>query len=326
MPKPRGVEAKLSRLRALKTKPDLAAAADELRQALADKSNLVIAGAAAVVGERKGDDLAAELVAAFDRLMIEPEESDKLCRGKIAIAEALDKLEYPKADVFLRGIRHMQFEPVWGGSEDSAAPLRGRSAFALVRIGHPGLLLLLADLLADEHRTARSAAVQALGATGAVAAIPLLRYKVRSGDEDPTVISDCFTALIGLDPAESIPFVAQFLEGGDEPTQEAAAFALGEARRPEAFAPLRKFCENVRPGALQEAAFLALSMLRLPTAIDFLVSLVAAPDPSSARAALAALAIHRHNPAVHERVLATVSQTGNESLRTWFDKKFGAKD
>src|SRR5947209_3688863 len=134
MPKPRGVEAKLSRLRALREEPPAPSHLEELRQSLGDKSNLVAADAAAIVAERGLANLAPELRAAFDLLMTDPEEADKQCRAKIAIVEALNKLEYDKADVFLTAIRHVQMEPRWGGSEDSAAPLRAAAAFGLVRI------------------------------------------------------------------------------------------------------------------------------------------------------------------------------------------------
>src|SRR5262245_960794 len=301
MAKARGVEAKLIRLRTLRKEPGAPQAVEELRAALADSSNLVVAAAAEVIGEHKLTDLAADLTAAFDRLMENPSDSDKSCRGKFAIVQALDKINYDEPDVFLRGIRHVQMDPAWPKAEDVAASLRGQCAFALVRLGYRGVLLLLADLLADPEKAARAAAVQALGATGAVAAIPLLRYKVRVGDEDPPVISDCFTALIGLDPAECIPFVAEFLEEGDETVQEAAALALGESRRPAALEPLNRYCEATQSGPLQEIAYLSMGMLRLPAATEFLLNAIAQGEPNAAKAALAGLAIQRHNPDIRER-------------------------
>ena len=325
MSKPRGVEAKLSRLQALRKELGASQAVDELRTALADRSNLVVAEAAAIIGDAKIADLAAELTAAFDRLMENPTETDKLCRGKFAIAQALDKIEFDEPEVFLRGIRHVQMEPAWPKAEDSAAPLRGQCAFALVRLGFRDVLLLLADLLADPEKAARVAAAQALGATGAVAAVPLLRFKVRGGDPEPAVIAECFTALIALDHADSIPFVAGFLDDGDDALQEAAAFALGESRRPAALAHLTKFCEQAPPGPLQEVGYLALGMLRLPAATEFLLNAVAKEEPSSAKAALAGLAIQRHNPDIRERTAAAVAKNGNAAVRSSFEKKFSAK-
>ncbi len=121
-----------------------------------------------------------------------------------------------------------------------------------MRLNYRDVLLLLVDLLADEEKPARVAAAQALGATGAAAAIPLLRFKVHAGDSEPEVIAECFNALIGMAPADSIPFVAGFLtppprQKGDDAIQEAATLALGESRRPEALAPLKDFCEKPSP-------------------------------------------------------------------------------
>jgi HEAT repeat protein len=195
-----------------------------------------------------------------------------------------------------------------------------------VRLNYKGVVLLLADLLADSEKAARVAAAQALGGTGAVAAIPLLRFKVRAGDPEPEVISACFSALIGLDPDDSIPFVAEFLERPDEAMQEAAALALGESRQAAALAPLKSFCEQAPAGSLQEVAFLSLAMLRLPAAIDSLLEVVSQQNQDSASAAISALAIYRHNPSIRERAEAAVSRNGNDAVRKWFDKKFATKD
>lgn len=325
MGKARGVEARLERLRASHKESEPARLAPELAKALADSSNLVVAESAAIVGEANLADLAPQLVAAFDRLMIDPVASDKLCRGKTAIALALNKIEYLRPEVFLRGIRHVQMEPVWGGEQDTAAHLRAHSAFGLVRLQHPDVLLLLTDLLVDEEKIAREAAAQALGASGRVAAIPLLRFKVYTGDEEPEVIAACFTSLIGLDPPASIPFVARFLQAGGAP-QEAAVFALGESRRPEAFAPLRDFYDTLHPGELQEATLLAISLLRQPAAVDFLLEVVRHPDPATARAAISALAIHRHQQSILDRVAAAVRQTQAPDLQTWFERKFRRRE
>jgi HEAT repeat protein len=172
MGKARSVDAKLSRLHVLRREPPSAGQQAELRAALADKSNLVVAEAAEIIGERLLADLAPELVAAFDRFLGEQAASDKLCRAKCAIVEALNQVEYDGADVFLRAIRHVQMEPRWGGEDDAAAPLRGSAAFGLVRLKHPGVLILLADLLTDEEKVARLAAVQAPGRDATVRCRP----------------------------------------------------------------------------------------------------------------------------------------------------------
>src|SRR5258706_1143631 len=124
MAKSRGIDAKLNRLRALRREPATDAHVAELRQALGDASNLVAEAAASIVGERAVSELSADLVAAFDRFMMDPIETDPRCRAKIAIALALNKIDYQHEDVFLRGISHFQ-EAGRPGEDDPAAQLRG---------------------------------------------------------------------------------------------------------------------------------------------------------------------------------------------------------
>jgi HEAT repeat protein len=324
MAKARGVDAKLSRLHALRHEPAKAEHQAELRTALADKPNLVVAEAAEIVGERLLADLAPDLVAAFDRFPDAP-EADKLCRAKCAIVEALNQIEYDGADVFLRAIRHVQMEPRWGGEEDAAAPLRGSAAFALVRLKHPGVLVLLADLLADEEKVARLAAVQALGETRVAGAVPLLRFKARVGDKEPEVTAACLAALMTAASEESLAFVADFLDVGNDAVRQGAAFALGESRRADALNVLKDYLPRGSRGWLQEVLLLAIAMTRLPAALDFLVEILAGDDRAAALAALSALAIHRHNEPVKERVAAVVAGKGDTALQERFQKKFATK-
>jgi HEAT repeat protein len=219
MPKPRGLEAKLARLKALRHEPQSADHVAELRTALADKSNLVVAEAADIAGERLLKELEPDLVTAFHRFMIDAEETDKLCAAKLAIVETLNKLESANEDLLLTAIHHVQMEPRWGKPEDTAASLRGTAAFGLVRLGYRNIVMLLVELLNDSEKVARSAAATALGALGTPPCIPLLRFKA-------------------LD--ESLEFVAKFLDSPRESVQESAAFALAESRRPDAFELLKQ--------------------------------------------------------------------------------------
>lgn len=319
--KPRGSDAKLARLRAMRKLPVTLEATVELRRCLADTSSLVVMEAARIVKEQTVDELASDLLAAFDRLMIDPEESDKQCQGKIEIVDALNRLEHREADVYLRGLTHVQnlrygIPP----GQDAAGTLRAYCAFGLVRINHPGIELLLTDLLLDTDNTARAGAARALGGTGSFAAVPLLRYKVLTGDQIPEVIGECFTSLLTLSFDESLPFVARYVQKRGSELQGAAVLALGETRRPEAFAVLKE-CWPTAPTDLRESLLMALAMLRLPVANDFLIGLIAGRDPN-ARAALSALAIHRDNPKITANIAAAVDTNGAEPVREWFKKKF----
>ncbi|HEX3315636.1 MAG TPA: hypothetical protein VHR72_12125, partial [Gemmataceae bacterium] len=289
----------------------------ELRTSLTDKSNLVVAEAAKIVGDQKIAELTADMVAAFDRLMVDPEESDPRCRAKIALAEALNQVEYDQSDVFLQGLTHWQ-ESGRPGDDDPAAPLRGISAFGLTRINHCGIAILLSDLLHDRAVAPRVAAAQSLGETRSAAALPLLRYKARLGDASPEVVEACLTGLMVAAPHDSLPFVAGFLKG---PYVEAAALALAESRLPEALALLVEHWPAARGEDHAETLLLAIAMTRLPASVDFLIDLLA-KDKKAAPSILSALSIHRHNDAIRDRIAAVVAQHQDAAIAKRFEAKF----
>ena len=92
-----------------------------LRGALAGKSSHAAAKAAQTAGEFELSELVVDLVAAFDRFLINPVKADPGCAAKAAIADALYRIGADEEGVFLRGIRHRQLEPVWGGRADTPA-------------------------------------------------------------------------------------------------------------------------------------------------------------------------------------------------------------
>src|SRR5262249_41836511 len=147
-----------------------------------------------------------------------PVERDPGCRGKVAIARALHKLDRWEEAVFARGVRHVQLEPVFGPPEDTAAELRGVCGLAHAHFGRADALDILAELLADRERTARVAAAQGLGDAGRPDASALLRFKVLIDDAEPDVLAACFGSILALggDDEKALAFVARFLSGGGE--------------------------------------------------------------------------------------------------------------
>ncbi|HEY2381216.1 MAG TPA: hypothetical protein VGK48_08530, partial [Terriglobia bacterium] len=118
------VERQLADLGALRALSPVAVIAP-LRKALRDRVNVVVAKAASISAELQLHALLPDLLAAFERLFDKPRESDPQCWGKNAIAKALKDLDYSESATFLRGVRHIQMEPVWDGEIDTAGVLRG---------------------------------------------------------------------------------------------------------------------------------------------------------------------------------------------------------
>jgi HEAT repeat protein len=316
------LENKLAAIRRIRDEPTAAEHTAELRRSLADRSNLVVAAAAALVGERGSAEHSDELEAAFDRFLVHPEKDDKLCRGKLAVIQALDKLEHDRPAIFRKAARHVQLEPVWGGQADSAALLRAAALIALARIGGHEDVSLLVDSLTDPEKEVRIAAAQALACFGTEAPGLLLRLKVRLGDDEPDVLSECFSALLAIDPQEYLPFVSAFIESGDPSRSEAAVDALGKSRLPEALGSLTSCWTQAVSTGLKEQILLAISMLRLPSAIDYLLEVVASDTEKDAIAALFALKIHNYDPRLRQRIAEIVRETGSRALQARFERDF----
>jgi HEAT repeat protein len=298
----------------------------ELRKALGDRSNLVVAAAAELAGEHALVELAKDLEAAFPRFLANPLRDDKLCRAKIAIVQALDRMEHQRPGVFETAAAHVQLEPVWGGTEDSAVQLRAAALIALARIEGSSSLPRLVDAMADPARDVRIAAAQAMGYVGTEAAGLLLRLKARLGDRDADVLSECLSGLLAVDPGKNLPMVAEFLDPEDPARCEAAALALGKSRLPDALAPLQACWPLCFERGLRPRVLLAIAMMRQPAAIDHLVEIVGAgPEPDAADA-LSALKIHNYDSRLRERLAPVVRKAGSDRLQVQFDRDFRGAD
>lgn len=316
MAKSRKLEQLLAQLEPVRRDPHAPESTIALRQILASKYSIAVAQAAKIAGEAERYDLIPDLVAAFDRCMTKPVETDPGCTAKLKIADALYRLEYSNEDLFLRGIRHIQQEPIWGGSDDTAAALRGTCALGLVRMNYPQVMSELADLLADPKPDARIAAARAISYSGDPSGVPLLRLRVQVGDTAP-VLSECFLSLLQLSPQASLPLIKGFLTLNRDQLNEVAevaALALGESRLPEAFPVLRHWWQRTKIAELRSTALTAIALLRQDDAIAFLLELIGTGELPDAKNAIMALSIYHQDPDLWRRVCDTASQRKEPSL------------
>jgi HEAT repeat protein len=318
------LEDKLAAIRAIKNQEPAASDAAELKRHIGDRSNLVVAAAATLAGERALLELAADMESAFDRFVIDPIKNDKLCRAKIAIVQALDKIEHLRRDIFEKAARFIQSEPAFGGAVDTAVPLRGAALFALARIGGTDYHCLLVDALTDPEKDVRIAAAQALQYVGSEAAALVLRLKARLGDGEADVLSECLSGLITIAPEANLDFVSEFLNPLAPDQCEAAALALGKTKLPGALEALKACWQKSYQQALRDQILLAISMMRLPAAIDFLLELVVSDSEASALSAMTALKFHRYDQKLCERLAQTVKKTDSRALQSRLDRDFPA--
>jgi HEAT repeat protein len=319
----RQIEAEVEALNRLR-EASAAEAAAPLRKALADRVNLVVAKAAKVAGEMRLHDLLPDLLRAFDRLFEKPVERDPQCWGKNAISKALVGLDHRQAAPFLRGIRHIQPEPVWGGEEDTAATLRGTCALALPScsdITRGDVLRRLVDALADKSQPVRSDAARAVARMEGDEAILLLRLKACLGDPEPEITGQVFDYLFQLEREEALPFVAGFLQPHLGAVAEEAALALGSSRLPGAAPLLEEAWNRQRAPEFRQVLLRSLSATRQPAALEFLLNLVRHGRVADAVSAVEALALHRDSADIR-RHAGEAANEREPAVREQFKQSF----
>ena len=312
----RKIEVEIENMSALRDAP-VAEAVPALRKALSDRVNLIVAKASLIAGERRLVELIPDLLRAWERLFEKPVERDPQCWGKNGIAKALVEMEYRESAPYLRGIRHVQMEPVWGGVEDTASTLRGTCVLALVAcsdVAPERVLRCLVDALGDTKAPVRVEAARALAQMDGGL---LLRLKARVGDEDPSVVGQVFDALLAVEREEALDFVAEFLRSDKDEVREEAALAIGASRMAGAVAMLKEAWEREKDPVMLRA----LSASRQEEAIAFLVGLVQDGRMKDAAAALEALALNKESEEIREKV-RQAAESREPELRSGFQRLF----
>lgn len=243
MPGKRSFDAQLAGLETLRRgPPDAPSTVEALRKALGSRNNYIVAKAADLARDLHLGELIPELLAAFHRFFVDPVKSDPQCWAKNAASRALAAFDCQDAKVFLRGMRHVQLEPVWGGSADTAGTLRATCALALVgcrSLSDHQLLANLVELFADKDKSVRAETARAVAQAGSSQAALLLRLRAVLAGDEPEVLGACFSGILSIEGTAAVSWLGRFLEGGDDVAAE-AALAIAQDRSPEAFRVLRE--------------------------------------------------------------------------------------
>lgn len=258
----------------------------QLRKALTHKNNFVVGKAADLIREFNLQDLTPTLLGAFDRFFENPEKSDPQCWAKNAISRALAAFEYQEPEVFLRGMRHIQLEPVWGGRSDTAGTLRATCALALVQcrvLTNDDLLRNLVDLLVDADKAVRAEVIRAIEQVGSPSASLLLRARSTLGNDEPEVLGACYGGVLRLEGVAAIPWVSRFLSKGDDAAGE-AALAIAGTHAPEAFNILRKSLDDSNDPWFRSVLLSAIALTRQDDAMEFLLDQVKSESMDAERA------------------------------------------
>lgn len=324
----------LARLAAIRRDVDEAGAI-EVAEALSHRSAHVVTSAARTAVELDSRELTPPLIAAFERLMGRGRRGDPGCMARVAIAEALHRLDADADEVFLAGVRHV--ERAGRRGSDPAGTLRGVCGVALGAQDHPDALLHAADLLADPEPAGRTAGARAVAALGRPAGLPLLRLRASLGDPEPGVLEECFNALLALDPEGQVGFVARFLglpdlgsstgplssASFDESVEEAAALALGASRLEAALPPLAAWADRLDLSDRRPFAWSAIAMLRMESAWDHLVDRIERAPTGAAVEVVRALGPFRSDPRLARRIREAAERRGDPAVSREVRARFG---
>jgi hypothetical protein len=183
-------------------------------------------------------------------------------------------------------MRHIQLEPVWGGSADTAGTLRGTCALALVQcreLGSHRLLIHLIPLLADKELPVRVDAVRAVVQVGSDSAALLLRLRAELASDEPELLGSCYSGVLALEGPGAIPWAAKFLSAEDDAAGE-AAMAIAQTYTPEAFQLLCTTFAKARAPWFRAVVLSAVALTRQQEATDWLLDLIAKEHPHAADA------------------------------------------
>lgn len=296
-----------------------------LKKALGDKINVIVAKAAALIAEMQLRILIPDLCTTFERLLVDPLKRDPKCWGKQAIAKALKDLGHPESEIFLKGIRHVQLEPVWGGEEDSATTLRAACAMALLQctdLTREDKLWAVMPLLTEVSPSLRKDGAVALESLEGREAALLLRIKARMGDRDCTVTGQVFESLLRVEREASVPFIVEFLKAPNQEVREEAALALGNSRLASAVAALKDLATQKHPLLDHEILFRALSISRHEDAIQFLLDIVRTHRIQEAILVLEALTLYEHSAEIRAKIKESVAHRSENEIQVEFERLF----
>jgi HEAT repeat protein len=275
VPTKRKFDEQIAELDALREFPE-EARVEPLRKALANRNNFVVAKAADLARESRLEQLTPDLLAAFDRFFDNPEKSDPQCWAKNALSRALAAFEYQEVDTFVRGMRHIQLEPVWGGRSDTAGTLRATCALALVQcrsLTEADLLAHLIDLFADTDKTVRVEVLRAVAQLGSPSATLLLRARAVLGKDEPEVLGACYIGILSIDGVRAIPWVSKFLATADDCAGE-AALAIAGTHSIEGFECLKQRLLEAGDPWWRSVVLSAIALCRHEAALEFLLDQV----------------------------------------------------
>ena len=292
----------------------------KIRKAIGGSSSLIVSEAVDIVAAHGLQQFIPEMILAFSRFAEDGVKTDKGCRAKTSIINALNGFEYLGDEVFRFSTTYRQLEPAYGGTEDTAIELRSMAALAIARINHPEAHYLLGDMLVDPSNQVRIAAVKAIAFLGTSESEVMLRLRTIVGDADE-VVAECFLGLMKMAPGRSLEFVSRYLRGHGALQMESAAIALGSSHLTEALSVLMQFWEEAHH-TTRRSLLLPIALIRSDASFDFLLDVLNNTDRQTAADTLEAMRLYTSGPYI-DRMRDAVNARNDSQLTAKFRDVFG---
>jgi HEAT repeat protein len=297
---------------------------EDLRKALADKNNFYVGKVARRAASLNATALIEPMLQAFNRFLEGGAEADPQCWAKFDLLESLYELGHRNPSVYRRAFRCIQLENVWGGKEDSATRVRAQAALALIdcELDPIQLLRTLLHGLSDPAKNVRIETIRALTRLGRWEGELLIRQKALSGDPQPEVLGNAFSAVLELEQQGSVQFVIDFLDSDDEATQLEAAASLAQSRHESAFQAISKLWGKILTQDMRRTIVISLGASPLEEARDFLLTILKDGQTEEAIWAVTALATSRHRDDLRQTIQAIIDQRRDRQLAQAFREEF----
>lgn len=280
---------------------------EPLYKALNDKSNLVMAAAAAKLAQCPVKDAVPFLVERYWWVAEDGLRRDPGCLARVAMMTALTKLRAVEAaSVFFHAIETYQPERTGLGMDDTAIELRTQAAVAVTELRLPGALLALALLLFDDeprvphapsdrlyvNMATRIAAARCLAVLGDTGAVAVLGVRLKTGSQETAeVLVECMDAIAALDAEAALRVVRPYLQHATPYLAAGAATALAclpADWHDQVISCLSTACGQVAKDA-QEPLALAIASIRSDKTVPALAELAEHRETSVRLAAVAGL-------------------------------------
>jgi hypothetical protein len=320
-PKSRHIEDLVETLSAIDGKRIDERACRLIRDALTHKHWMPVEQAARIVARNGLPGFTRELLGVWNRFIDPGPKLDPGCRAKESALVALDTLESFDPDPFLAAIRYTQLEPGYGGATDTAGGVRQRALLGLLRQRHSEAKLYAGELLADRLVEVRAGTADALGQCGGPEAAGLLVHRLSSGD-DARVLLACASALLALEGRFARSLLARWLEHEDEEHREVGAIALGQCKSDEAGELLVAWFDDMAWDRDFDLGARALALHRSERTRGCLLEHIAGGSTKRARSAIRALAVHRYDAKLCERVRAAAQRNPDPALVALVDELY----